>query len=299
MTEYIIIIALVAMAAIAVIGLFGRDIKESFGRSGKVLQGESEGPRSADYNTEAVDFSDFTDHVVVASNGGNGGGGAGGGSGTSFGGGRFQGTPHGSTRVTGFPDEDGWPDLVDRVIKGASVISSSAAGDPGGLIEMGIGYVIEDDITKSTTDVAREKIDGTRRRMNDPIVDGVDTIGEGMLRAKLENWLLRAMDLGPIGRAHQRAIKRKAEALSNQSPTVAIPGRGPNQRQIYVRGYKEVDANGKMVVKWYGSTDPHFVPLKIMDRHTSVVPVAETASGHPQNWAAGADKKMLMDWSKK
>jgi Flp pilus assembly pilin Flp len=65
LTEYIIIIALVAIAAIGVIGLFGSDVKNSFMRSGKGLQGEGQAAVIQDYASAAVprDFSDFPENV--------------------------------------------------------------------------------------------------------------------------------------------------------------------------------------------------------------------------------------------
>ncbi|MEI6971471.1 MAG: hypothetical protein WCL44_08115 [bacterium] len=41
MTEYIIIIAIVAIGAIAIIGLFGKQIKNAFHRIGKAVSGEA------------------------------------------------------------------------------------------------------------------------------------------------------------------------------------------------------------------------------------------------------------------
>lgn len=42
MTEYIIIVALIAIALIAIIGLFGGNIKGAFSRSGQALEGSEQ-----------------------------------------------------------------------------------------------------------------------------------------------------------------------------------------------------------------------------------------------------------------
>lgn len=43
MTEYIIIVALIALAAITVVGLFGTTIQAQFGAMANVLSGEAQG----------------------------------------------------------------------------------------------------------------------------------------------------------------------------------------------------------------------------------------------------------------
>ncbi len=47
MTEYIIIVALVAIASIAVVSIFGNQIRELFSASTKQLQGQDVNPGSA------------------------------------------------------------------------------------------------------------------------------------------------------------------------------------------------------------------------------------------------------------
>lgn len=43
MTEYIIVIAIIAIGAIAIIGLFGKQIKHAFNRMGSAVDGRSVG----------------------------------------------------------------------------------------------------------------------------------------------------------------------------------------------------------------------------------------------------------------
>jgi len=64
MTEYIIIIALVAIALIAIVGLFGSNIKDAFNRSGKALEGKSEAATDVNYEIDADDMGSFTEDVV-------------------------------------------------------------------------------------------------------------------------------------------------------------------------------------------------------------------------------------------
>lgn len=52
MTEYIIIIAIVAIGAIAIIGLFGKQIKNAFHRMGKAVSGEAPAPVVVDTAAE-------------------------------------------------------------------------------------------------------------------------------------------------------------------------------------------------------------------------------------------------------
>ena len=52
MTEYIIVIAIVAIGAIAIIGLFGQQIKNAFHRIGKSVSGEAPAPVSIDTSSE-------------------------------------------------------------------------------------------------------------------------------------------------------------------------------------------------------------------------------------------------------
>lgn len=47
MTEYIIIVALIAVAAIGVVTLFGDEIRDMFGASSSALSGEEEAERKA------------------------------------------------------------------------------------------------------------------------------------------------------------------------------------------------------------------------------------------------------------
>ena len=47
MTEYIIIVALIAVAAIGVVTLFGDEIRDMFGASDEALSGEDEAARKA------------------------------------------------------------------------------------------------------------------------------------------------------------------------------------------------------------------------------------------------------------
>ena len=67
MTEYIIIVALIAIALIAIIGLFGGNIKDAFSRSGQALEGTS--AEAGDVMTEdagvADDMGSFTAEVVA------------------------------------------------------------------------------------------------------------------------------------------------------------------------------------------------------------------------------------------
>jgi len=53
MTEYIIVVALVALAAVTAVGLFGDTIQASFGALGKTLVGENKAPALAAGNTAA------------------------------------------------------------------------------------------------------------------------------------------------------------------------------------------------------------------------------------------------------
>ena len=52
MTEYIIVIAIIAIGAILIIGIFGKQIKYTFARMSKALSGESKGK---DANVEVSD----------------------------------------------------------------------------------------------------------------------------------------------------------------------------------------------------------------------------------------------------
>ncbi len=48
MTEYIIVIAIIAIGAILIIGVFGKQIKSTFGRISKALSGEEEAAATVD-----------------------------------------------------------------------------------------------------------------------------------------------------------------------------------------------------------------------------------------------------------
>ena len=66
MTEYIIIVALIAIALIAIIGLFGGNIKDAFSRSGQALEGTSgkvTTDMGGDGTVAADDMATFTDEV--------------------------------------------------------------------------------------------------------------------------------------------------------------------------------------------------------------------------------------------
>ena len=51
MTEYLIILGIVAIAAIAIVGLFGKQIKETFSRTTSALAGTDKGDGAAKANT--------------------------------------------------------------------------------------------------------------------------------------------------------------------------------------------------------------------------------------------------------
>lgn len=54
MTEYLIILAIVAIAAIAIVSLFGKQIKETFTRATSSLGGTDKGKSDADANAAAA-----------------------------------------------------------------------------------------------------------------------------------------------------------------------------------------------------------------------------------------------------
>jgi Flp pilus assembly pilin Flp len=55
MTEYIIIVALIAIAAIGVITLFGNNIRKLFGMSANALAGDSDIANSADHSKKELE----------------------------------------------------------------------------------------------------------------------------------------------------------------------------------------------------------------------------------------------------
>ncbi len=59
MTEYIILVALIAIALIAVITIFGKDLKRMFGNATDQLGGKS-GTSALEGNTHGEDASDIT-----------------------------------------------------------------------------------------------------------------------------------------------------------------------------------------------------------------------------------------------
>lgn len=60
MTEYIIVIAIVAIGAILIIGIFGKQIKNTFGRISMALSGKSQ-PAAAPDVSDASDRDDLGD----------------------------------------------------------------------------------------------------------------------------------------------------------------------------------------------------------------------------------------------
>ena len=54
MTEYIIVIAIIAIGAILIIGVFGKQIKNTFGRISKALSGEEEAAATVDITDAAT-----------------------------------------------------------------------------------------------------------------------------------------------------------------------------------------------------------------------------------------------------
>ena len=63
MTEYIIIIAIVAIGAILIVGIFGKQIKSTFGRISKALSGKEERAKNPNISDAGKrdDMGDFTD----------------------------------------------------------------------------------------------------------------------------------------------------------------------------------------------------------------------------------------------
>lgn len=59
MTEYIIIVALVAIAAITVVGVFGNNIRALFGSASNALTGESEHIEAQSYQEEEKNLGNF------------------------------------------------------------------------------------------------------------------------------------------------------------------------------------------------------------------------------------------------
>jgi len=73
MTEYIIIVALIAIAAIGVVTLFGDNIRDMFGASGEALSGEGEAERNMgplnDNVAEHKDLNSFAKNTEGKDNG--------------------------------------------------------------------------------------------------------------------------------------------------------------------------------------------------------------------------------------
>ena len=68
MTEYLIMLAIVAVAAIAVVGLFGQQIKSTLTRANQALIGEkgatdAQAASDSQSKSKAQDFGKFTDDV--------------------------------------------------------------------------------------------------------------------------------------------------------------------------------------------------------------------------------------------
>lgn len=59
MTEYIIIVALIAIAAIGIVSLFGQQIQELFSSGGKALAGSGATTTKVDIQTKAYGMKDF------------------------------------------------------------------------------------------------------------------------------------------------------------------------------------------------------------------------------------------------
>jgi Flp pilus assembly pilin Flp len=55
MTEYIILVALVAVATIGVVGLFGNDLRKLFGMSADALSGSADVAMRADASNDAAE----------------------------------------------------------------------------------------------------------------------------------------------------------------------------------------------------------------------------------------------------
>ena len=62
MTEYLIIVALIAIAAIGVVTVFGRDIRELFSASTNSLSGGSAPNASTKATTKAKNLKNFSQH---------------------------------------------------------------------------------------------------------------------------------------------------------------------------------------------------------------------------------------------
>jgi len=64
MTEYIIIVALIAIAAIGVVTLFGDNIRDMFGAAGSAMSGKEDASRSMEKHDNTAthkDMNDFAD----------------------------------------------------------------------------------------------------------------------------------------------------------------------------------------------------------------------------------------------
>jgi len=73
MTEYIIIVALIAIAAIGVVTLFGDNIRDMFGSSAQALSGDSEAERKMgplnDNPAQHKDLQSFANNAEGTTNG--------------------------------------------------------------------------------------------------------------------------------------------------------------------------------------------------------------------------------------
>lgn len=74
MTEYIILVALVAVATIGVVGLFGNDLRKLFGMSSDALSGSADVAMRADVSNDAAETKHMRDFAQNNSGAGGGGG---------------------------------------------------------------------------------------------------------------------------------------------------------------------------------------------------------------------------------
>src|SRR5690242_12334474 len=73
MTEYIILVALVAIATIGVVGLFGNDLRKLFGMSSDALSGQADVAMRANASDDAVEqkhMRNFAENNSGAAGGG-------------------------------------------------------------------------------------------------------------------------------------------------------------------------------------------------------------------------------------
>lgn len=64
MTEYIIIVAVIAIACIAAYGLFGKEIKSTIGRIVGGLEGENKAAAGVTVETPASSMGDFSEGAI-------------------------------------------------------------------------------------------------------------------------------------------------------------------------------------------------------------------------------------------